>query len=405
MFARSVLWQLLKTYSWAELRHHPWRNAAAAMAVTLGVALAFAVHLINASALDEFSQAVRSVNGEPDVSLRAAQGSFDERVYGQISAQVNTQTRVLAQVAHTSPVLEISTYVVNPSTGSRSAVRVLGIDALVIAPLAPDLIPQPNASPSKAINKSEDNAVDKSSADRATDRFAIFSPKTGFLNAAARALVSVTPSEIRLQSGMVVQTVKVAGSVNASGSPLMVMDLGAAQDLFDQGGRLSRIDIKLNAGADRDAFIKALPTLPGWPVEVVAVAPGDSAARISNLSRAYRVNLTVLALVALFTGAFLVFSVLSLSVAKRAQQFALLGVLGLTGRERLRLVLLESGALGLLGSVLGIALGTALAALSLRFLGGDLGGGYFSNVFPVPEVRRYGSGEPCARRKSDEIGH
>ena len=52
------------------------------------------------------------------------------------------------------------------------------------------------------------------------------------------------------------------------------------------------------------------------------VQPGDAEQRISNLSRAYRVNLTVLALVALFTGAFLVFSVLALSVAKRAQQFA-----------------------------------------------------------------------------------
>ena len=74
--------------------------------------------------------------------------------------------------------------------------------------------------------------------------------------------------------------------------------------------------------------------------------PGDAAERVSNLSRAYRVNLTVLALVALFTGAFLVFSVLALSVAKRAQQFALLGVLGLTPRERLRLVLAESLVLG-----------------------------------------------------------
>ena len=111
-------------------------------------------------------------------------------------------------------------------------------------------------------------------------------------------------------------------------------------------------------------------------------APEDAAARISNLSHAYRVNLTVLALVALFTGAFLVFSVLSLSVAKRSQQFALLGVLGLTGRERLTLVLLESGALGLLGSVAGIALGMALAATALKVLGGDLGGGYFSGVAP-----------------------
>ena len=360
MLRPPLLWQLLKTYSWAELRHHPWRNAAAVVAVTLGVALAFAVHLINASALDEFSQAVRSVNGEPDVSLRAAQGSFDEVVYARVHP--------LPQVAHASPVLEISTYVINPATGSRSFVRVLGVDALVVAPLAPDLMPQPERAPGEQGN---------------TDRFAIFAPNTGFLNAAAKSLLGSAPSEIRVQSGLALQSVKVAGGINASGAPLLVMDLGAAQDLFHQGGRLSRIDIKLKAGTDRDAFIKALPATPGWPADVVAVAPGDSAARISNLSRAYRVNLTVLALVALFTGAFLVFSVLSLSVAKRAQQFALLGVLGLTGRERLRLVLLESGVLGLIGSVMGVALGTALAALSLRFLGGDLGGGYFSNVTPV----------------------
>ncbi|MEO7885659.1 MAG: ABC transporter permease, partial [Polaromonas sp.] len=70
-------------------------------------------------------------------------------------------------------------------------------------------------------------------------------------------------------------------------------------------------------------------------------------------------------------------------VARRAQQFALLGVLGLTGRERLQLVLVESLALGLVGSLAGIALGTALAALALRLLGGDLGGGYFSGVAPA----------------------
>ena len=90
----------------------------------------------------------------------------------------------------------------------------------------------------------------------------------------------------------------------------------------------------------------------------------------------------MLALVALFTGAFLVFSVLALSVAKRAQQFALLAVLGLSAKARMALVLWESLALGLVGSCAGLALGTALAMLALRLLGGDLGGGYFTGVAP-----------------------
>ena len=77
---------LLRTFSWQDLRHHPWRSAAAVAAVMLGVALAFAVHVINASALDEFSQAVRAVNGQPDLELRAMQGDLPEALRTQLPA-------------------------------------------------------------------------------------------------------------------------------------------------------------------------------------------------------------------------------------------------------------------------------------------------------------------------------
>jgi putative ABC transport system permease protein len=358
---------LLRTFSWQELRHHPWRSAAAVVAVMLGVALAFSVQLINASALDEFSQAVRSVNGQPDLELRGVQGSFDEALFARVTHQ--------PQVALASPVLELGAYAVTPD-GQRLALRVVGIDALVVAFVAPGLMPQLSGE---------------------ADRLALFAPGVVFLNPAARQSLSNenkttdrpstgsgrTEALIRLQSGLELHEVKVAGSVSAAGSALAVMDIAAAQELFGKLGQLSRIDLRLQPGTDRAAFIRSLQTAPDWPANVSISEPGDAAQRISKLSRAYRVNLTVLALVALFTGAFLVFSVLSLSVAKRAQQFALLGVLGLTGRERLRLVLWESLALGLVGSAAGIALGTALAALALRLLGGDLGGGYFAGVAPA----------------------
>jgi putative ABC transport system permease protein len=176
--------------------------------------------------------------------------------------------------------------------------------------------------------------------------------------------------------------VQVAGTVAAPGAPLAVMDIGAAQDLFGRAGQLSRIDLQLRPGTDRQTFAQTLRQQPDWPANTLLAEPGDAVERISNLSRAYRVNLTVLALVALFTGAFLVFSVLALSVAQRAPQFALLAVLGATPRQRLALVLLESAALGLVGSVAGIALGALLAQAALHLLGGDLGGGYFAGAQP-----------------------
>jgi putative ABC transport system permease protein len=346
--------KLLKTFSWQELRHHRWRNAAAVVAVMLGVALAFSVHLINASALGEFSSAVRSVNGQPDLELRNVQGRLDEALF-RLAANH-------PQVALASPVLELGSYAMD-AAGKRLPLRVVGVDPLVVASIAPALMPVPGAM---------------------ADRLAVLAPATVFLNPAA--VTALAPANLpvragavlRLQSALTLHNVTVGGTVNAGGAPLAVMDIGAAQDLFGAAGQLSRIDLRLQPGTDHAAFIASLQLPPG----VTAGEPGDAAERISNLSRAYRVNLTVLALVALFTGAFLVFSVLSLSVARRAQQFALLGVLGLTPRERLWLVLVESLLLGVIGSVAGIALGTGLAALALSLLGGDLGGGFFAGVAP-----------------------
>jgi putative ABC transport system permease protein len=254
------------------------------------------------------------------------------------------------------------------SGGLAVPLRVLGADALVLPGMAPTLMPRPWDG---------------------SQRFALFEPATVFLNAAAFQALGLPTQAAQpaptlvLQAGSQSHMVRVAGSVAAGGSALAVMDLGAAQDLFGRGGALSRIDLRLQPGTDRSAFAQALRSQPWWPAHAMAVQPGDAAERISLLSRAYRVNLTVLALVALFTGAFLVFSVLALSVAQRAPQFALLAVLGATPGQRLALVLLESGLLGLAGSVAGIALGTLLAQAALHLLGGDLGGGYFAGVQPA----------------------
>ncbi|MCG2593954.1 ABC transporter permease [Ramlibacter sp. XY19] len=351
---------LLATYSWPELRHHAWRTATAVLAVTLGVALAFSVQLINASALAEFASAARSVGGRPDLELRAARGALDEALYGRIATQ--------PQVAAASPILELQT-LAQASDGTRRTVRILGVDALLVAQVAPGLQPVPTEG---------------------ADRLAVLAPDTVFLNAAARA--ALPAQTVRVQAGLQWRELRVAGTAAAGGGPLLVMDIAAAQDLFGRGGELTRIDVRLRPGVTAAAWLRELQL----PPEVQAAEPADAGQRVDALSRAYRVNLTVLALVALFTGAFLVFSVLALSVARRAQQFALLGVLGLTARQRLRLVLAESALLGVVGSAIGIALGTALAAAALSLLGGDLGGGYFPGVRPqlqwsTPAAIAYGA--------------
>ncbi len=341
------MWSLIRTFSAREWRQHPWRTGAAVLAVTLGVALGLAVHLINASALAEFGSAVSAVNGQPDAELRGRRGALDDAWLARVAA--------LPVVRSASPVLEVAAQAEGPG-GQRVAVRLVGVDALTVGALAPALQPR--------------------LADGA-GRLDLFAPDTVFANPAALQALG-EGGDWRVQAGLRWVPVRRAGHVAAPGGPLLVMDVAALQALAGRAGELSRIDLRLAPGADPAGLRAAL----GDPAALDLQRPAQATERVSNLSRAYRVNLTVLALVALFTGAFLVFSVLSLSVARRTPQLALLGVLGLGARERQRLVLLESALLGALGAGLGVALGSGLAALALRLLGGDLGGGYFAGVSP-----------------------
>ncbi len=353
---RSLAW--LWPLMWREWRHHPWRHGVALLAVALGVALAFSVHLINNSALAEFSSAVRAANGAPDLTLRGPRAGFDDALFERVASD--------PAVGTASPVLEVDTHALSAS-GSRVPVRVLGIDSLRVPAVALDLLPRPAAG---------------------EDRLVFLDPEAAFANPAARSQLGLADgAALRLQSGPGYLATRLAGSVPVAGPPLVVMDLAAVQQRFGPQAQLTRIDLRLNPGADVTALLARLALPPG-----VQAVPADAAEqRVSNLSRAYRVNLTVLALVALFVGAFLVFSVVSLSVAQRTPGLALLGVLGLTAAERRGMVLAECTVVGAAGSAVGLALGTAMAAAALRFMAGDLGGGYFPGITPALQFSLVGA--------------
>jgi putative ABC transport system permease protein len=163
---------------------------------------------------------------------------------------------------------------------------------------------------------------------------------------------------------------------------MLVADIAAVQARFGVTGRVHRVDLRLATGLSVADWLRAQVL----PPDVRMAQADDALQRVSNLSRAYRVNLSVLALVALLVGGFLVYSVLALSVAQRTPTFALLGVLGLDALDRRRLVLAEAALVGAAGSVIGLLAGTALAAVALRALGGDLGGGYFPGVAPRLQI-------------------
>ena len=354
------MWRALLSLSVAEWRHHPWRHGVAMLAVALGVALASSVQMINESALAEFSQALRAVNGQPDAVLAATgREGIDDTIYARLALDES--------VALVSPVLEIDSQGRRDGAAVGSqivALRIVGVDALKVAAIAPGLSPKPEPTPTGS------NAGAAS----------LLDPDAVFLNPAAMAALGLKVGDsLGLQSAAGWQRFRVAGSVAAGGSPLAVVDIAAAQARFGRAGRLTRLDLKLQPGVDPIAWQQGLAA---WPEGVRWASADDAVQRVSNLSRAYRVNLGVLAAVALLVGGFLVYSVVSLSVAQRTPSLALLGVLGLAARDRRSLVLVESAVVGAVGSLLGLVAGAGLAALALQLLGGDLGGGYFAGGAP-----------------------
>jgi putative ABC transport system permease protein len=341
-----------------EWRAHPVRALVAVLAIAIGVSLGFAIHLINAAAFNEFSTAVKSLSGQADVQVAGREALFDEAIYPWLAQRDG--------VAVASPVLELQAGVAGAGKDA-GPLHILALDVFRAGFISPDLIGAP--AEGQPFDTLADDAI-------------FLSP------AALRWLDAAEGSQLALQSGTGSVSLRVAGSLQRAraGQRIAVMDIGAAQWRFNKTGKLSRVDLKLRQGVNRDAFQTDLArTLEAqYPGRFHVGQPNDENqnSRNNNLSRAYRVNLTVLALVALFTGAFLVFSTQALSVIRRRGQFALLRVLGMERGQLLRQVLLEGASLGVVGAAAGIAGGYAMAAVALRFFGGDLGAGYFAGVQP-----------------------
>lgn len=321
------------------------------VAIVLGVALGMAVQVVHEAALSEFGRGMRSLAGQADLQVAGPKGGFDEALYTILAAR--------PEVAEASPLVELDLKLV----GRDETLHLLGVDIFALARVAPRLLPRPR---------------DESA------RFAVLEDHALFIShAAADALGAPPGKSLRVLAGAAEVDLKIAGDLPGveDGRRLAVMDIAAVQARFGRVGRLSRIDLKLAEGVMPDVAIARLQPL--LPAGVVVTAPEAAEDEAANLSRAYRVNLTMLAAIALVTGGFLVFSAQALSVVRRRTEFAFLRAIGLARRQLFGWLLAEGAAVGLAGGIVGVGVGYGLAWGALALLGGDLGAGYFAGLKPA----------------------
>jgi putative ABC transport system permease protein len=336
--AALVAWRVLL---FAQLREQPVRLAVMVIAIALGVALGSAVYWVNTAALNEFGLATKKLVGEADVVIRGPRDGFDESLFVELSKD--------PAVAVASPVLELQVAV----TGRTDTLKVLGLDPFRAASVQPMLM-----------------------VDIGSNLFDLFEPGAIYLSSgAASDLHAARGAALKVTVGNRTQVLHVLGVLPPSSysQPLGLMDIASAQWTLHKLGRVNRIDLQLMPGTDVEAFRTRIASR--LPSGVMAVAPEVERDRAVSVTRAYRVNLNMLALVALWTGAFLVFATQSLAVMRRKRGIALLRALGVTRGQIQGALLAEGATLGLAGSLVGVILGAIIAKVVLNYLTGDLGNG------------------------------
>ncbi|HYH90703.1 MAG TPA: ABC transporter permease, partial [Solirubrobacteraceae bacterium] len=154
-------------------------------------------------------------------------------------------------------------------------------------------------------------------------------------------------------------TVKSLGTATAA-----VFDLATAQHLFKKDGRYDSILVAGRSGTAAADVRSAVAATVGRTAQVQTAAAHDRFT-LDGLKMFIGIIKTVLLVfggVAILVGAFTIFNTLSITVAQRTREFAMLRMVGAARRQVLGSVLIEALALGLGASIVGIGAGFGLAA-------------------------------------------
>jgi putative ABC transport system permease protein len=170
---------------------------------------------------------------------------------------------------------------------------------------------------------------------------------------------------------------KFAGSESFGGASVAIVLPAQAQYVAGEPGAYDSINVAASAGvAPEQLAARIRAALPR--TLTVRTGAEEAANQTSNLEEELSflpTFLLIFAYVALVVGAFIIFNTFSITVAQRIREFGLLRTLGASRSQIMRSVVLEGLLLGIVGAVIGLFGGIALApALNglFRAFGADL---------------------------------
>lgn len=154
------------------------------------------------------------------------------------------------------------------------------------------------------------------------------------------------------------------GSVDTLGTATAaIFTLPAAQAMFDKGKSVNSILVSGSDGVSKTQLQAALRSQLGPGVKVQSAKAHDRFT-LNGLNQFVGILQKILlafGAISIFVGAFIIYNTLSITIAQRIRELAMLRTVGASRRQIMRAVVGEAAAMGVLGTIAGILFGFAIA--------------------------------------------
>jgi putative ABC transport system permease protein len=349
---------LFKQFILRALAGERLRAVMTVLGISLGVGVAVAIRLANASALESFRAATDSVAGETSIQIAGTSGRFDEmlledlgwlRAYGQLSPVITGYAR--ADLSETGSGLQ------NTNRTRGPFLQVLGVDVLRDRMLrryrllrVSENASEPTARELLMLLADPESVV-------LTEQFArrnsvsIGDRITLLIGAARREFV------VR---GLLLDE----GPARALQGNFALMDIAAAQLAFNRIGLLDRVDVKLKRGLDINLSETEIESR--LPSGLRVLRPETGYSQVEKMIGAFQFNLSALGSIALLVGLFLIYNTVSISVITRREEVGALRAVGASRALVLTLFLGEALLLTIVGTIFGLGLGRLMASAAVQ---------------------------------------
>ncbi|MFO1437897.1 MAG: FtsX-like permease family protein [Verrucomicrobiaceae bacterium] len=319
------------------LRHWrlAWRQQVMLMLIlALGSGVYLAMRLANRAALSGFEQFTSGITRQADFTITGTTGSLDEKWLREM------RDALAERPVHLLPVIEETVMPFEEGQtveiGSGVTWKLVGTDFVSLLNLRGEA-PAGLSGDAKAA-------------------------EGVFVSEKLRKAVG---EEIRVVMHEQVISLKVSGVVKEQpGVPtlpetMLLMDLPAAQKIMQREGKVDRVEVVVMRGEafpvlreEKNELLTKL-TNQRWQVS----GAEDRRALAGTMTEAFRLNLTILSLLALFVGGYLIFQALDGVVIRRREEIGVLKSLGVTDGVIQRAFLIEALLLGVVGGGLGLLVG------------------------------------------------